>query len=191
VLTESSGPAKPEKYNQDVTYMKGHAGIVITGADENTNVSVFTVGRKTAVNAALFPAGMEYDGIADLAFIAIASTNGKFGGVRTGNANYFAAEGVTGIYAPGVAFQGPVYVGNITAHDAATPVLKLGASGEVRIAGGDLWQANGRSVEVGGVTQLQFADGTDSHGNLILAKANRGVLVQDGQDVTAQLVSGP
>lgn len=191
VLTETSPPARPAKYNQDVSYMKGHAGIVITGADENTNVSVFTVGRKTAVNPALFPPGMDYDGIADIAFIAIASTNGKFGGVRTGNANYFAADGVTGIYAPGVAFHGPVYVGNITAHDAAMPVLKFGASGDVQITGGDLWQANGRPVEVGGLTRLQFSDGTDSHGNLILKKANRGVLMQDGQDVTAQVVSGP
>src|SRR5690606_17163673 len=43
-LAAPTGPALPLKYNQNVTYMKGHASIVITGADESTNVSVFSVG---------------------------------------------------------------------------------------------------------------------------------------------------
>ena len=42
-LDNASGPAIAANYNQPgITYMKGHAGIVIVGADETTNVSVFT-----------------------------------------------------------------------------------------------------------------------------------------------------
>lgn len=191
VLDDASGPALPVKYNQSVSYMKGHAGIVITGATEQTNVSVFTVGRATAVNQALFKNDADYDGIADIAFIAIASANGKFGGVRTSNAHYFAAKGLTGLYAPGVAFQGPVFVGEITAFDAAVPVLRLGSSNDVRITGGDLFQENARAVQVSGTSALKFTPGADSHGKLFAARSNRGRLEDNGVDVTAQIVAGP
>ncbi|HVU24098.1 MAG TPA: serine hydrolase, partial [Opitutus sp.] len=125
------------------------------------------------------------------AYIAIASTNGKFGGLRAADANFFASHGLTGIYAPGVAFQGPVFAGNITAFDSAAPVLVLGSAADVRITGGDLFQANGRAVEVSGIAQLKFAAGSDSHGNLIAAKANLARLEQDGVDVTDQIVVNP
>jgi hypothetical protein len=132
-----------------------------------------------------------YDGLADLAFIAIASANGKFGSVRTANTTYFADRGYTGIYAPGVWFAGPVYVGNITAFADAQPVLILGSAGDVRITGGDLSQENGKPVQVRGVAQLKFTDGIDSHGRELRAQRNRAVLHQNGQDVTAQLVVNP
>ena len=216
VLDASSAPAAPTHYNQPaVNYMKGHAGIVITGADERTNVSVFTVGRATAFdftggyNILLAPSETNdpakngsplfighdatvYDGFADIAFIAISSTNGKFGGVRTANANYFATKGLTGLYAPGVAFQGPVYLGNVSAFDDATPVIVIGsATGNTWINGGDLVQDNGRAVQVSGLTQLHFKAGSDSHGNLLAAKANQARLEQNGTDVTAQIVVNP
>src|SRR5690606_17794825 len=48
VLENASGPAAPLHYTQPgVTYMKGHAGVVIAGADETTYVAVFSVGRAT------------------------------------------------------------------------------------------------------------------------------------------------
>lgn len=187
-LDDATGPALPVNYAQDVTYMKGHASLVIVGATQDSHVSVFSVGKATAANQALFKPGTSYDGIADLAFIAIASRDGKFGGVRVANANFFAARGVTGLYAPGVEITGPLYVGNITAFDAATPMICVGAATDVRITGGDLYQDNGRPVEVSGLTSVVFRDGTDSHGNLILAKANRGMLRENGVDVTAHLI---
>ena len=193
VLDNPSGPATAVNYNQPtVSYMKGHAGIVITGADDTTNVSVFSVGTLTAVNQALFKTGVTYDGMADLAFIAIASTNGKFGGVRTANGSYYAAKGLTGLYAPGVQFTGPVYVGDINASAAATPVLLLGSVSDARITGGDLLQANGQPVKVSGITQLKFTAGSTSHGVADLpAQTNQAVLQQNGVDVTAQIVVIP
>ncbi|ACB77098.1 carbohydrate binding domain-containing protein [Opitutus terrae] len=215
VLDSATGPAAPVNYNQsNVGYMKGHAGIVITGADERTNVSAFTVGRFTAFDptgtfdvtkpvtdlnhpskngSPLFAgqADTAYDGIADLAFIAIASTDGRFGGVRAANANFFATKGLTGVYAPGVTFSGPVYVGDIIASDDSTPVLRLGAASNTRITGGDLLQANGAPVQVSGITQLVFADGSDSHGRLLPAQRNQAVLQENGVDVTATIVVNP
>src|SRR4051812_41397053 len=141
--------------------MKGHPSIVITGANETTNVSVFSVGRATAVNQALFRSDVTYDGMADVAFIAIASTNGKFGGVRTANASYFSSGAYTGIYAPGVEFTGPVFIGDISASGTATPVIVLGSASDVRITGGDLQQANNRPVEASGFTRLQMTAGTN------------------------------
>ena len=212
LLDNPSGPAAPVNYNQPtVGYMKGHPGIVITGADETTNVSVFTVGRATAFDptgsfnilqpisatnnpanngSSLFQghASTAYDGLADIAFIAISSTNGKFGGLRTSNGSYFATKGFTGVYAPGVQFQGPVFIGDISASDAATPVIMIGSSPDTRITGGDLLQGNGRAVQVSGLTALKFTAGGDSHGNALTAKTNRAVLQQSGVDVTTQLV---
>ncbi|WP_425496023.1 immunoglobulin domain-containing protein [Opitutus terrae] len=216
VLANAGDRAAPEKYNQsNVLYMKGHAGIVITGANENTNVTVFTVGRATAYdrtgqynilkspnttdnnpanNGSPLFVGHEntvYDGIADLAFIAISSTNGRFGGIRAANANFYAAQGFTGIYAPGVEFTGPVFFGDIMAYDKAKPVLLLGSASDVRVTGGNMEQINAQPVQVSGVTQLQFKPGSDSHGNTLPAQTNRGTYRQDGVDVTTQIVVNP
>lgn len=215
LLDALSGPAAPANYNQpSVNYVKGHAGIVIAGADETTNVSIFTVGRATAFDPTgafdiLQPASptnnpanngsplfqghetTHYDGIADLAFIAISSANGKFGGVRTAGASYFSAKGLTGIYAPGVQFQGPVFIGDINASDAATPVILIGSCADTRITGGDLLQGNGRPVQVTGLSQLKFTAGATSQGTTLPAQTNQAILQQDGMDVTNQVVVNP
>jgi hypothetical protein len=189
VLDGVTGPATPQKYNQATSYMKGHAGIVLSGADDNTNLSVFSVGRANATNQALFRSEVTYDGFADIAFIAITSTNGKFGGLRTANASYFATKGYTGVYAPNVEFIGPVFVGDIRAENEATPVLVIGSGTDTRITGGDLLQTNGRAVQVSGLTQLKFAAGSNSHGTLFPAQTNRARLEQNGADVTAAVVA--
>ncbi|HVS51749.1 MAG TPA: immunoglobulin domain-containing protein [Opitutaceae bacterium] len=192
VLDSASGPATPENYNQPtVNYLKGHAGIVITGADETTNISIFSVGRANAINQALFRDDVNYDGLADLAFIAITSKNGKFGGVRAADASFFATRGFTGLYAPDVQFTGPVYIEDINAFDDAVPVIVVGSASETKITGGNLFQANGRAVQVSGLTKLKFADGTDSHGKLLRAQANQGRLENHGLDVTNQIVVNP
>lgn len=211
VLDGVTAPALPVNYNQNVNYVKGHAGIVITGANETTNVSVFSVGRATAfdptgafnflqpISATNNPANngsplfvghasTAYDGVADIAFIAIASTNGKFGGVRASNASFLATKGMTGLYAPGVQFQGPVFIGDINASATASPVIIIGSSPDTRITGGDLFQANAEPVTVSGLTQLKFTAGTASTGLTLAAQTNRGVLQQNNADVTAQIV---
>ncbi|HVS50873.1 MAG TPA: immunoglobulin domain-containing protein [Opitutaceae bacterium] len=213
VFDAPSGPAEPTKYNQPgVSYMKGHAGIVITDAGETTNVSVFSVGRATAFDPTggyniLFPvsstndpanngsplfAGQttpQTDGFANIAFIAISSGNGQFGGVRASNVRFFATKGFTGVYAPGVTFQGPLFIGNIDAFDAATPVIQAGSVSDARITGGNLAQDNSASVQISGISQLKFTDGQSSHGVLQPAQANQGRLTQNGTDVTALVVA--
>lgn len=216
-LEEATGPAVPVKYNQPtVQYVKGHASIVITGATEYTNISVFTVGRATAYdrtgvyNILLAPntttnnpanngsplfegrSATVYDGIADLSRISIRSANGKFGGIRTSNASFWDIKGFTGIYAPGVTFTGPVNIGDITAYGTATPVLLLGTAQQAPlITGGDLYQDNGQPVQVSGVTQVKFQAGSDSHGRAIAASKNQGILHQNGTNVTTQIVVNP
>lgn len=111
-----------------------------------------------------------------IAYIAIASRDGRFGGLRTANASYYNSCGFTGVYAAGVRFTGPVFIGNITASDLTTPMLVLGGAADVRINGGDLAQANGQPVRVTGVPKLQFVPGMDSHGSPLPARANRGRL---------------
>ena len=191
-LDEASGPAVATNYDQPgVTYMKGHAGIVITGADETTNVSVFSVGRANAVNQALFRDDVTYDGWADIAFVAIESTDGKFGGVRTADASYYASKGLTGIYAPGVQITGPVYLGELAGFDAAEAELVFGATSAVEVTGGSLAQPNGGAVEVSGISELKFVDGTSSAGVLAPAQNNAAVLEDDGANLTATIVVNP
>jgi CubicO group peptidase (beta-lactamase class C family) len=188
VLDGSSGPALPVNYNQAVSYMKGHAGIVVSGADETTNLSVFSVGRANAVNAALFRSDVTYDGIADLAFVAITSANGKFGGLRTANARFWATTGFTGVYAPGVQFTGPVFIGDVGGMELASGGIVIGSANEVTITGGNLRQPNGRATQVRGITRLRFANGSTSHGNTLTAQANDTRLEEAGVDVTNAIV---
>ena len=192
VMDDPSQPAPPINYNQEnVDYVRGHVGLVITGANETSNLSVFSVGPVTAVNSALFKEGVTYDGVADVAFVAIQSANGKFGGIRTGNVSYYASQGFTGVYAPGVEFAGPINIGEVTAFDSATPVLVFGNAGTVNITGGNLEQDNGSPVTVSGITQVQFVDGQTSQGVTLPAQPNQGVLTESGVNVTSQIVVNP
>ena len=165
-LENSSGPALPEKYNQSVFYMKGRAFLTIQGANATTNLSIFSVGRATAVNQGLFRDDVVYDGVADIGRVTIIDISGvgQFGGLRTANVHYSAAEGITGISSAGVTFTGPVMVGDITATGTALPVLQLGSAGTVQIVGGSLFQPNGRALVMSGVAELQFTSGISSHG---------------------------
>ncbi len=184
-LESATGPAPPVKYNQpEVSYMKGHASLIITGADETTHVTVFSVGSMTAVNQDLFPLGMAYDGIADIGLVSIASRNGMFGGIRAANAGFFRASGLAGIHAPSVAVRGPVYIGDINADADAMGVLLFGSATDVRITGGDLLQLNNRAVQVDGITRINFTAGTKSDGQMLPAQPNRARLERDGVDVT-------
>jgi sugar lactone lactonase YvrE len=212
VLDEFAWQEEPAKYHQPWTpYSRGHASLVIAGANETTNITVFTVGRATAfdptgaydltkeISATNDPAkngsplfqghaATDYDGFADIAFIAIQSTNGRFGGVRTANTSYFANRGFTGIYAPGVKFEGPVWVHDINASAEATPVLVVGSTSDARITGGSLAQYNHRAVQVSGISQLRFTAGSSSHGTRFEAQPDQGRLEEDEVDVTTRIV---
>lgn len=195
-------PAPPARYNQDIPYVKGHATIAIEGANEFSNLSVFSVGRANAVNQDLFKSTATYDGVADLARVIIASPTQRFGGLRTANAEYWAVGGDTGVSAPGVRFSGPVNLHNLSARDQAVPVLLTGPidprvidhqtiDGGVLIAGGDLAQMNDAPIRLGDAATIYFRPGTDSHGNAQLAQLNRGTFRRHGQDVTGAVVRGP
>lgn len=211
VLDNPSGPATPVNYSQNQAYMKGHAGIVIVGADETTNVSIFTVGRATAFdptgnyNILLAPSATNvpanngsslfvghettaYDGVADVAFVAISSTNGRFGGLRAANARFSASKGWTGVYAPGVQFAGPIFVGDIIASSFATPTLIVGSCADARVTGGPMLQSNRQPVKVKGLTQLKFTAGSNSGGTALPGYFNQAILLQDGVNVTDQTV---
>jgi hypothetical protein len=189
-LSGASGPAAPRLYQQPGTaYMKGHAGLVLSGATEDTHLSVFTVGRANAVNRAWFRDDVIYDGVADLAYVAITSANGRFGGLRLANTEFFAERGFTGVFAPDVQFTGPVLIGDITAFDSAASGLLLGGANQPRITGGDLEQANGAVVKVSGIKRLEFVDGATSHAVPLPARQNRARLEQGGLDVTAGITA--
>jgi len=198
VIMEETGTGltAPAKYNQQVNYIKGRAGITITGASESTNLAVFSVGRANAVNQSLFR-DTTYDGVADISFITVSSLDGRFGAVRAGNARFGGSKGLAGIYASDVQFIGPIVVGDIDAAGGASPVLLLGAgtgverTNEVRIAGGNLAQSNGKAVAINGITQIVFQSGTDSHGNVLAAQANQARIERNGTDVTSQVVVNP
>lgn len=178
-LAGASGPVTAEKYNQpDVAYMRGHASLTIAGADASTYVAVFSVGPLTAVNQALFRSGENYAGVAELGYVSIGSTDGKFGGVRTGNVSYFANEGMTGLYAANVTFDTPVYLGDVSGFNEAVAMLIAGFAPDVRIAGGDLFQANAEPVIVQGIGTLTFVDGTTSQGTVLPAQTNQAQIQQ-------------
>ncbi|ACB73603.1 putative Ig domain-containing protein [Opitutus terrae] len=191
-LENATGPAVATKYNQpDITYMKGHASLVVSGVDETTYLSVFSVGTITAVNPTLFKPGETYDGMADIGLISISSRDGKMASLRLANASFFRAAGMTGINAPGVTVVGAIYVGELTADADAEPILVFGGTGDFRVTGGDLHQLNGRAVEVDGISNVSFTAGATSHGVALPAQANRAKFEKNGKDITGDLVPPP
>lgn len=185
VLKEPSGPGPAINYNQSsVDYMKGHADIFITGADESSHVSVFSVGRRTAINQTLFKSEINYDGVADISLLAIHSHNGRFGGARLGNAEVWSRTGVTGLWAPDTRFAGPLVVGNIAGYDSAMAGFVFRSAESVRISGGDLDQPNGRGIAVDGTLVFTFGDGTTSHDIPQPAQVNRARFLRNDIDVT-------
>jgi hypothetical protein len=196
VLDDASGPEPPAKYNQDVAYMKGRPTITLAGASASTHLTIFSVGRANAVNQALFR-DVSYDGVADVALLSLYTADGKFGGARLANTRFSARNGLTGLLASDVLFTGPIYVNDVDAADAATPVLSIGSvqgidhTSEILVAGGDLLQSNNRPVQISGLTRLQFAAGATSQGDTLSAQANRATITRDGVDVTSEVVANP
>ncbi len=170
-----TGPAPASNYHQDgVAYVKGHANLIVVDADETTHLSVFSVGRLTALNPTLFRDEVDYDGVADLGYIAISSPSGRFGGLRAGNAHFFASVGFAGLFSPGIEFTKPIFIGEIEAYDSAVPLLAYRSAAQVTITGGDLRQPNGRGIWVRADPELQFTAGTTSHGEMLPAQSGGG-----------------
>lgn len=199
-LENASGPMTAAKYNQpDIRYMRGHASITISGSDASTNLSIFSVGRLTAINRGLFRDDIVYDGFADLARVEILRDQNNpfgsvFGSIRTGNVHFFATQGNTGIYVPDVQLQTAVIVGDISAYDDATPMLWFGTSsqfGSVVVAGGDLEQPNGRPIQIRGFQAILMKEGTTSPGVYLPTQGNLGRIERDGSDVTNAVVLYP
>ena len=188
VLSDASGPMLPANYNQPTLYMKGHATIVLADAGADTNVAVFSVGKTNAVNQALFKDDVTYDGIADIAALAIVSATGKMAGLFLGNAHVFASSGVTGIYAAGVEVTGPVRLGDVSAFGQASPVLIFGSVSDVSITGGDLRQDNNVTVEVRGVAQIHLTAGTKSNGWPLSPLVNQARIMCFGVDITSWII---
>lgn len=191
-LENPSGPSLPEKYEQDIAYMRGHPTLIVEGAAADTHISAFSVGRINAIEQSLFKPDVDHDGVADLARLAIESPSGQVASLLLGNAAFMEVTGETGIFAPGVTVAGDVRLHDITGSDNASPMLVLGATPQgVQIAGGNLEQANAQAVRLEGVDRIQMAAGMTSHGQHQAPLANEGQLLRGGVDVTAQVVVNP
>jgi len=190
----STGPTAPTNYNQPtVQYMKGDATIVVAGADETTNIAIYSVGAIT--NPGVVRSDVSYAGWTDVSALAVVSSNGKLGGIRQGNVGYAASHGLTGICAPTVeTVVGPVNIHDIDASADATPYLYFAPAAKVivKICGGDLSQTNGDSITVSGLSQVQMVAGQMSTGTILQGQANKAKLGNEsGSDLTSSLVSGP
>lgn len=190
LLDGATGPARPTKYNQDVSYMRGHATVVLSGTTANTHVSIFSAG--TVTNPGVVKSGEVYDGHADLAALAIQSGEGRLAAIRCGNAAFINSAGAIGVIAPGVVIEpGPVNIHDVCAGDSAAAFLLFGSVPQIRITGGDLYQSNGGAIRTAGVSPggLLLAAGTSSAAVLEPARPLRGRLEQGGLEASEQLIS--
>ena len=135
--------------------LDGHPTVRVEQADENTFLSIFTVGSINAVNQALFPEGENYDAMADVALLEIVNSTG-FGGILCANTRFNNDTGDIGLRAPEVPVSVRVLIGDIDASGDAVPYLLFGANSftvaaanpGIRITGGDLQQTNSMSIVV-------------------------------------------
>ena len=137
--------APPAKYNQPtVSYVGGHPTVSVEQADENTFLSIFTVGTINAMNQNLFPDGEIYDAMADVALLEITNSAG-FGGIHCANTRFSNVIGDIGLKAPGVPVSARVLIGDIDASGDSVPYLLFGEDSftvpapnpGMRITGGD------------------------------------------------------
>ena len=163
----------PEKYNQNVMYAKGRARVSVESADENTFLSIYTVGSINADNKALFPEGEIYDAMADVSLLEIRNSIG-FGAIHCANTRFTGSSGKVGIDALGVPVAIRVLIGDIDASEDAVPYLRFGEesftvdapNAGLRITGGDLVQSNGASIIVA-------ASGSETPGfNTLITQSN-------------------
>lgn len=153
-LEDFVAAAPAAKYNQPtVSYVTGRPTVKIDGNTVDTYVNIFSVGKQTAINQALFPAGMTYDGIADVKLLQISGS--AIASVLTGNTRFSGSTGLTGIFAPNTNVKNRAVLHDIKASSSATPVLQFGSgstfsqdAGAIRLAGGNLIQPNNASIDV-------------------------------------------
>lgn len=189
LLDGATGPAAPRKYHQDIGYMRGHATVVLSGATADTQVCIFSAGALT--NPAVVRSGEVYDAHADLAALAVQSSDGRLGAIRCGNAAFSGAAGAVGVLAGGVAVgPGPINLHDVSAADSAVAYLEFADAPAIRIAGGDLYQMNGGAVRTAGVDAqgILLAAGTNSANVLEPARPLRGRIERSGRDASAELV---
>ncbi len=156
--------APPTKYNHPtVSYVGGRPTVSVKQADENTFLSIFTVGTVNAFNQALFPEGEVYDAMADVALLEITNSTG-FGGILCANTRFNNDTGNVGLIARQVPVAVRVLIGDIDASGDAVPHILFGTDSftvaapnpGIRITGGDLRQTNSVSIIVAeGGTQIR------------------------------------
>ncbi|MBK8476749.1 MAG: PQQ-binding-like beta-propeller repeat protein [Opitutaceae bacterium] len=193
ILDAATGPVDPTLYNQTgIQYMQGAATVIVAGADATTHVSLYSVGPGN--NPAVVRSGVTYNGWAHVVVLGVVGEG--LGGLHMGNGLFSASEGFAGIYAPGLQAiaQLPIVLHDIAALGDAQAYLYFGSGAgvEVRIAGGDLAQANGGAVSIGGLALVRMAAGQSAAGIAAPAQSCAGELVDDtGTALNASLVAGP
>ena len=189
--------ATASKYNQPtVSYVKGRPSIKVEEADDGTFLSIFTVGRLNAVNQSLFLPSVNYDGVADVAFLEISGTG--LGSVLAANTRFSDDTGFTGINAFGVDVRYRAIIGDVDARGSSVPMLIFGQGsrfendgGALLIAGGDLVQSNGENVVVaftgnnGGFNTIRSQPNVKSDGTLQSAKLIRATF----SNLSGQIIS--
>src|SRR5690606_6093061 len=108
-----SGPTPPQNYQQNASYMKGRAHLVLHGVDESSHLTVFSVGRATAINPSLFRDDVNYDGRAHLGSLSIYAASGRLGGLRVANVVFTGDSGLVGVHANDVQVTGDIFIGDI------------------------------------------------------------------------------
>jgi hypothetical protein len=122
---------------------------------------------------------MQYDGVADIKAIGLQSVDGRFGGIRAADTEFWGTKGWIGINATRVKIVGPVRLMNLSARDAAEPMLRMDDGATVEIAGGDLQQENEKPVHLDGQIQVTPISGATSDGTALPAQSLRATFRND------------
>jgi len=185
-LANASGPAAPFLYDQPgVSYMQGQATIVLADSDDNTHVSVYSVGP--ANNPGAVRSGTVYEGWATLRAFGVHSVSGRVGGIRLGNGRFEATVGATGFWAAGVG-SSTILLSDIAAFNSAIPVLAASPGTEIGITGGGLFQPNSRAIVADGILGLRFRQGSSSSGQVVGPQALLGRIERNGVDISNTIV---
>ncbi|MBK8477623.1 MAG: hypothetical protein IPL39_15380 [Opitutaceae bacterium] len=192
VLANPSGPKTPALYIQPgIEYMQGTPTLVLSGAEESTHMSIYSVGRLT--NPGVTRSDVTYDGWANVGAACVQSITGGLGGLYYGNVLFASTAGPAGIVAPSVWTVGTLNFHDLVTTGSGQPMILLAPEGQanIKITGGSLAQPGGSPIAVAGLDTVQMVAGQGSSGQVAPAQANQGRLVFEGIDLTDDLIVGP
>jgi CubicO group peptidase (beta-lactamase class C family) len=157
---------------------RGDAEFVLAGTTGETTFRFYAIGK---LNGSYPASG---DGVATARRVVVNGTT--MGKLFLGNTRLHASLDTSGVVAAGTSVDA-IVVGELDAENTAVPSLLFAHAREVVFSGSRMLQANGKAVQVTGISAVETFFGADANGKVLAMQRPEARFVDDGVDITNKL----